>query len=481
MSTLISWLAFEEDFQNSGSAINIDGPHMKFYRHHLQHLEVNKHIILLSGNQDHITNRAKILKANLKLEARRFDDRKMLIDDVIVSLNDPFDPAEIYQRLNDYIITNDQEKFTAMINTGTRDMQTVWYLLSARYPKQLDLIKVKHMNYSQNKDAGDLETDVKLESGILPSAFTLRTLKRELPDFQDFQEEARIRAIEVAASPKTTVLILGENGTGKESLAKTIHDNSIRKDKPYEVRNCAGYSDELLRSELFGYVKGAFTGAISDQPGLFKTAEGGTVFLDEIGDISAYMQANLLRVLQNSEIVPVGGNKVQATDVRIIAATNKDLLQMCRDGAFRWDLFYRLAVAEIYTKPVKDMPVQDKKSIIEYFLKAFGQKFKQIGKEEIVLSDETKVLLNSYGFPGNIREIENLIESLYTFDTEVILPKHLPIRIKEGDWEDEELLEVLIHRHAKRIYYKYNQNLTLTQKALGLGSVNTVKKHLRIH
>lgn len=476
---LVSWLAYEEDFKQGGEAINENGPHFKLYRHHWEALGCDKHIILLSDDNDDLNHRKNKLIHYLKNESRRFEKRPA-IESQVIYLNDPWDVAEIFQKTEKFILENMQTEFLAMINTGTRDMQTAWYLLSSKFPKQLELLKVKHPIYSANKEAGDIERGVKLAEGILPSTFTVRgATQNESSDFVDFQPEARKRAKEVALSPDTTVLILGEHGTGKESLAKTIHNNSARKAKPYEIRNCAGYTDEILRSELFGHVKGSFTGATDNKIGLFEQAKGGTVFLDEIGDISPFMQVSLLRVIQNKEIVPVGGSSVKKIDVRIIVATNRDLVDLCKAGKFRWDLYYRLAVAEINTKPVRELALNEKRNIIDHFIDEMHKnKFKDIGKDKIHLSKEAKELLDAYDFPGNIREIENLVESFYTFESSQVLQEMIPFRIKEQQAEQSDLLEAAIRKHVTSVYKKYGQNKAKTQQALGLGSPNTLNKYL---
>lgn len=478
MKTLISWMAYAEDFSADGRQINPEGPHMKFYVHHMAQLGCAKHIVLWNSADSTALGKIELLQNSLKAQLVRFDVRPRL-EVHQIDIDDPWNVEEIFQRLEGYLLQQANEEFVAMINTGTRDMQTVWYLLAARYPKQLELLKVKHPKYSDNKEAGDLEKGVKLSEGILPAAFAVRgAVLAESVHFMDFQLEARQRAMEIAASPDTTVLILGEHGTGKESLAKTVHEHSIRRNRPYEVRNCAGYTDELLRSELFGHKKGAFTGADRDKKGLFETAKGGTVFLDEIGDISPFMQMSLLRVLQNKEIVPVGAQEPVRIDVRIVAATNKDLHQACQEGRFRWDLFYRLSVAEIHTRAVRDFPLELKRKAIQYFIDhAYEEKFRRIGKKRITLSKETKAILDAYDFPGNVREMENLIESLYTYPSERIAPEWLPQRLMRLHKELDERMESAKIRHAMRIYKKYGQNKAKALEVLQI-SINTLNGYL---
>ncbi len=208
------------------------------------------------------------------------------------------------------------------------------------------------------------------------------------------------------AQADSTVLIEGESGTGKELIAKAMHYHSFRSDKPFVTINCAALPENLLESELFGHVKGSFTGAIRDKEGLFKVADGGTFFLDEVGMTSPAIQAKLLRVLEEKEITPVGGTAPIKVDVRLIAATNADLEQQVKLGNFRADLFYRLHVIPIVIPPLRERK-DDIKLLSTYFVKKYCQKMQS---EQKSISDEAMKRLLSYQWPGNVRELENAIE-----------------------------------------------------------------------
>ena len=239
-----------------------------------------------------------------------------------------------------------------------------------------------------------------------------------------------------------TVLILGESGTGKEVISELIVNTSPRKDKPYLQINCGAIPENLIESELFGYEKGAFTGAdAKGRKGLFEAANGGTVFLDEIGDLPLHMQVKLLRVLQQKRIVRVGGTETVNLDVRIIAATNKDLKQMVKEGRFREDLYYRLNVVPIKIPPLRDRK-EDILPLVNHFLTVANRKYHT---NKSIYSDTIDVL-ESYSWPGNVRELENLMENLViTTPGDIIRRENLSERLKfstedHGFTEDTEVI-----------------------------------------
>jgi formate hydrogenlyase transcriptional activator len=217
---------------------------------------------------------------------------------------------------------------------------------------------------------------------------------------------AILRQVEQVAPTDTSVLIVGETGTGKELIARAIHNRSTRRDRPLVKVNCAAISAGLVESELFGHVKGAFTGALERRVGRFELADGGTIFLDEIGELPLETQVKLLRVLQEQEFEPVGSNRSVRVNVRVIAATNRDLPEAIRAGRFRTDLFYRLNVFPIEVPPLRSRP-SDIPQLVTFFLSGFVKKF---GKRIASVSPKTMETLTSYAWPGNIRELQNIVE-----------------------------------------------------------------------
>ena len=231
------------------------------------------------------------------------------------------------------------------------------------------------------------------------------------------------------AETAANVLILGESGTGKELVALAIHENSSRSDGPFVVINCGGIPENLLESELFGYMKGSFTGAYADKAGLFEIAHKGTIFLDEIGELSPFLQVKLLRVVQEKTFRRVGGSRDVSVDVRIISATNQNLGERVKSGDFREDLFYRLNVI-----PVKVPPLRERKEDIPLLVDHFIEKYsREYNKEIKKISTYAMGLLTQYPFPGNVRELENIIERSVALETtNIILPENLEMAATGG-------------------------------------------------
>jgi transcriptional regulator with GAF, ATPase, and Fis domain len=234
--------------------------------------------------------------------------------------------------------------------------------------------------------------------------------------------------VKVAPSD-VSVLIQGETGTGKELVARALHEHSRRKSKPFLAENCAAVPASLLESELFGHKKGSFTGAIADRPGHFVAADGGTVFLDEIGDMPLAMQSKLLRVLQEGEVRPVGSNKIVKVNVRVVAASNKSLQAMCKEGSFREDLFFRLNVITLALPPLRERP-DDIAPLVRFFLAKTAE---ELGRGIAIRPDALAALVR-WNWPGNVRELENVIRRAAVFARELITPAELPPAIagREG-------------------------------------------------
>src|SRR5260370_20081378 len=237
--------------------------------------------------------------------------------------------------------------------------------------------------------------------------------------------QAVYQMIETVAHVQSTVLITGEAGTGKELVERAIHDLSPRAQKPFVSVNCGAFTETLLESELFGYVKGSFTGATANRKGLFEAAEQGTIFLDEIGEMSAAMQVKLLRVLQERKVRPVGAHQETQVKTRVIAATNRDLASLVKDGSFREDLFYRVSVI-----PIELPPLRDRGSDIAELTEHFVVKYCTQTGRRLSISPPALRLFEAYSWPGNVRELEHTIERAVALEkTDTIQPELLPEQI----------------------------------------------------
>ncbi len=283
-----------------------------------------------------------------------------------------------------------------------------------------------------------------------------------------------------AAMSESTVLVIGESGTGKELVARAIHDNSQRRNKRFIAVNCGALAENLLESELFGHVKGSFTGAVSDKSGLFEEADGGSLFLDEIGDITPALQIKLLRVLQESEIRPVGSTEPSKVDVRVIAATHRDLDALVKNGKFREDLYYRLKVISIELPPLRER-IEDLSDLVSFFLARFADKNK---KKVSHVSDEAMELLKNYSWPGNIRELEHAIErSVAMTNTSVLFPEDFPTEIARKEivptGGDPHSLEEIERAHILRVLQEAGFNKSKASEILGIDRATLYRKAQR--
>jgi DNA-binding NtrC family response regulator len=281
-----------------------------------------------------------------------------------------------------------------------------------------------------------------------------------------------------AAPTTSTVLILGESGTGKEVIARSIHQHSTRAQRPFVTVDCGALTETLLESELFGHVRGAFTGAVADKKGVFQSADSGSCFLDEIGDISGNMQSKLLRVLQEGEVRPVGGKEWIKVDARVLAATNKDLDGLVKTGAFREDLYYRLKVVTIHLPPLRERPED-----IDTLAQMFIRRYSRIARKPITaISQEAIERLRKYSWPGNIRQLENAIEQAVVLSNQSMLTlDDLPREVRDdlppsydsaideqSPFSDTPSLEEIKKRYVLYVMKQSRGNMSRTAKILDI-------------
>ena len=309
-------------------------------------------------------------------------------------------------------------------------------------------------------------------------------LRKELSKRYQFQDiigksqkmQAVFELIRTVAPTKSTILIQGESGTGKEMVARAIHEASIRKDYPFIDLACGALPESLLEAELFGHEKGAFTGANFQKKGKIELADGGTLFLDEIGDISLKSQVDLLRVLQEREFRRLGGTETIKVDVRIIAATNKDLLKLVEEGKFRDDLFYRINVITITIPPLRDRK-EDIPLLITHFLTKFNM---ETGKKVEKISEGALNMFMDYHWPGNVRELENTIEhAVVVTDGNMIMPQALPDLFKKQNFiqfDSKKSLDEMEKQHIIQVLKEHHGNISRTAEVLGINRVTLYRK-----
>ncbi len=472
---LISWLAFNNDFEKDHderiTGASKKGPTFQYHEYFYEH---DKHIILFNSQDD---TRAEFLEALLK---RYFPDH--VVELKPVKLESVIDLTEIRQKVALVLEEHKLHDIDIFFSPGTSIMQLAWYICHTSL-SHINTQLIQTQAGRHRKDGKPQLITIQVEKSSTPISL-LSKQSDTTPDqkyeycYTESIKPVYERARMVAEADGISTLIRGASGTGKEHLAYSIHEGSVRKSKPFLAVNCSSLGDELLASTLFGYVKGAFTGAEKDKKGFFEEADGGTIFLDEIGDISPFMQQSLLRVLQSGEFTPVGDTRSKKVNVRVIAATHKDLVSLCEEGKFRWDLYYRLAVAELELPTLQERGQAEKEIMLHYFLEAQKNKFRR--KKALKLAPEVKAELMLYPFPGNIRELENVISSLYVFTEEDIvssldqLPKRL-LQQKEKHslrWQDVEKV------HIERVLKICSYNQSRACKLIGYRSINTLKKKI---
>jgi DNA-binding NtrC family response regulator len=317
-----------------------------------------------------------------------------------------------------------------------------------------------------------------------------RHLKRELRERYRFENivgnseamEKVYRLIEKVSGISSNVLIVGETGTGKELVARAIHYNSERAERPFVAVNCGALTESLLESELFGHVKGAFTGAIANQEGFFRKADKGTLFLDEISEVSHTLQVKLLRTIQEREVIPVGGREPLQFDVRLIAATNRLLEDEVKKGTFREDLFYRINVITIPLPPLRERK-EDVPLLVNHFLHKYAQR---LGKPSVKILREALQALVNYDWPGNVRELENMIERAVALcEEDVIERTDLPdkltqVKIAIRDLDEYEMtLDALEEQHIKKVLQKMNGDKVRASQILGINLSTLYRKLAR--
>ena len=470
MKTVISWLGFNEDFiKDGGLRINNNGFTASIHKDIIEDNVFERHIILTTRDTSNsiskeLEKRHKILLSYLK---EFYPKHLVEICDSGIDKNDLQNFPIIESRLRSFIQGLDATHDLHIIaGTGPTAVGMAWSTLSIAMNNRFQVHVMQRPEYTPG---GKLSTLVEVKpyvNKLLDDKLRESSFNTDLPQnlFTDeIVKQEYLKAEAISPAVDVNVLILGETGCGKDRMAEFIVEKSPLDKKKYKAINCASLPDELLYSELFGHVKGAFTGADKERIGLFEECNGGSLFLDEIGDISAFMQQSLLRTLENGEIKKAGDNEVKKNiRVRIIAATNNDLYENCKSGKFRWDLYYRLCTMEICLAPYRQRDIIHRKEAINYYLKQAERKWGR----EIDFSKEAIAVIESYSFPGNFREIYNTINGLFALGKNKLGVEDLPKRFFYKDVQIDESYQSALRAHCLKIYEKYGKNLALTCKAL---------------
>ena len=475
---VISWWAPLTDFIQppKKSAVNLAGPNMELHKYFFEGYD--KHILLCSESDDN--TRFEFLCNEI-----RNQEPKHKLDSRYLNLSDITDFYEIKTKVEPILWEHRDYQIHLFFTPGTSAMSIIWFLLHQQLG--LNTILMQTIKKADSKDGKpgikylSIEREEALGSFLIKQANTEKDVQTRIKEDKNYYigpstEPIYKMAATIAQADRGNILILGESGTGKEHLAHFIHQSSARARASFLTVNCAAFGDTLLESRLFGHKKGSFTGAVEHHKGYFEEADSGTIFLDEIGDISPYMQQLLLRVLQNGEIAPIGG-KPKRVDLRIIAATNKDLIKLCEAGNFRWDLYYRLAMMEVELPSLQTRGQEEIKALLHLFITKKQALFGRPQPLEISPDAEKKLL--EYPFPGNVRELENLIERFYMIGEKTILPKHFPQRMSSKAFKTNALLlKDLEKAHIQYVLELKNNNLSQTAESLGI-ALNTLKRKLK--
>lgn len=483
---LISWVDKFRDFRGeNNSLVDENGIHSHFYKFHVKKNVYDKHLLLIVLSKEdspYEWEKAHILRDRLKAVVP-----KQEIELVEAGIKNPIDLKEVKAFTEKQLITYGDDEIDVFFNPGFQMMQMSWYICHTTLGLTTRLLMLNKRQFTKS----ELPEAIELKVEKSPESFSMMMQQEAVKPKR--KEEANIfmspkieavykRAEQVANASGYNVLITGESGTGKERLARYIYESDPSSKRFFAV-NCAAYNEGTLTSELFGYKKGAFTDAKEDKEGLFKQADGGTIFLDEIGDASPKIQVALLRVLQEGTFNRVGDPKEYKVNVRVIAATNVNLNQAIKEGKFRLDLYHRISVVNLQLPNWVAFSRKEKETLLEMLSKSVAKKLK-VGV--LNFNNDAKESIFAMKLPGNIRQIESILSRLYIFYghegkpiTKAILEAELADQIAMEEHANTSFLlrdveKDLIERALKAFDY----NNTKVCEAIGYGSVNTLKKKI---
>jgi two-component system response regulator HydG len=466
---LISWMAYENDFIKGKAAVNSDGPTVSVHNYFYNY---DKHILLTTAKNTKDDTKYQYLVSHLR------NTFPHTIEEVAMSIDDVISLEEISAKVNRLLLTQKNNDIDVFISPGTPTMQVAWYFAHQSLALRTSLFQLRKAQHSKQAKAEqvwvDLKKSVYASNIIVKEQLSVKPTGYKSKKIIGVLKDVYSKADKIIEADHVPILISGDTGTGKELLANYIHENSPRSKSKFVPVNCAAFGNELLESRLFGYVSGAFTGALKDTQGLFHEANGGTIFLDEIGDITPYMQQTLLRVLQEKQILRVGSRETEKVDVRVVAATNKDLYELSMENKFREDLYYRLAVTELRLPSLTQYKQAEKEEIFDYLWNKNKKEFK---KKEPKLTTELKSKILEYPFPGNIREMENLIIGILAEADENVILTNIPNRVLKPQINKSLRLIDVENEHIRHVLLMTNNNKAKACKILGIAR-NTLESRI---
>lgn len=464
---LLTWIGFA-DFVKDKNTVSEQSPILNF--HQLNKDTYDIHILLTTAEENHSNN--DWVKA-LLLRSRLTKDFRNIQFNLIGCNINAFDLQSVYATSEKVLNEYSTDKVDIIFSLGTSIMSVAWSMLHAEKGINTTLIQGIAPKFGSTEPPKFIPVYInRLNPGAINIDYGLKKdQKYKLTDsIIKIYEQAKI----IAGYDKITTLIIGDSGSGKEHLAKYIYHQSSRSHKVFMPVNCSSLSDDLLESRLFGHLKGSFTGAANEQTGFFESANGGVLFLDEIGDISPRMQQSLLRVLQEGKIIKMGDTKELDIDVRIIAATNKNLEDEIEKGNFRRDLYYRLIETVLTIPSLKERGYDELKDLINFFI----EKNEAELNKKLRFSAKTIDLLAAYNYPGNVRQLQSIIKNIFIFNNHKA-DEHYIQKLLSSKINISFNLKEAQNRHVLKTYNYFNQKKMKTAEALGI-TINTMNKYLNI-
>lgn len=485
MKTIVTWIGFNEDFlplKDELIQINALGFTNSIHKDIYDQYHFKQHLILTTTDKSgqlspFLEQKKKMLQSFLK---GFYPKHTIEFLETGIDKSDLQNFPIIESQLRSFLQSRDpSEDIHVIAGTGPTAVGMAWCTLSLSMEKRLSLHVMQLPMYAPGGKVSTLKEIRPTLNKLLDDKLREYHFNEDLPsdiyiDEIVNREYAKARAL--ASAIDINILILGETGCGKDRLAEDIVKRSPLNSSKYKPINCASLPDDLLYSELFGHVKGAFTGANHDRTGLFEECNGGTLFLDEIGDMSKFMQQSLLRAIENKQIKRLGSNEIiKDVKVRIIAATNNDLYEKCKKGDFRWDLYYRLgSTIEIELQPYRSRTVDGRNRVLDYYLKKNETRWKR----KINITTGATKIISQYNFPGNFREISSFVNGLFALGEPTITEAMLPKRFMDIEANLDESYETVLKLHCIAMYNKYKFDIAATCKALGYKNSTQLKNKL---